>query len=318
MRIDPSQLAAQTTGGLSSLPLSDAAGLRQFGAFVQTLEPGASTGERHWHTAEDEFLFVLDGTATLQDEGHDTNLAPGDAACFRHGEPKGHAMVNRSTKPCRWVMVGARVQGDICHYVNSGRRKVNGVLDWYMQAQSGQRLNGGPLPAHLCNLLPPWGQPYDGTPNPRVIHQSAEPIQQEKGDFHPILGGGLGDYAYQLLSDPGGLTQFGAFVEILPPGSKSGFRHWHADEDEMIVMLDGDVVLSEQDETHLSVGDVACWPAGRAVGHCLHNRFNIPARYLVVGTRRGQDVIHYPDHDLVCHKAGKARAWFHADGRPRG
>ena len=46
---------------------------------------------------------------------------------------------------------------------------------------------------------------------------------------HPITGGGLGPYRYQLLSDPGGLTQFGAFIEELPPGSYSGQRHWHED-----------------------------------------------------------------------------------------
>ena len=134
---------------------------------------------------------------------------------------------------------------------------------------------------------------------------------------HPVLGGGLGDYACQLLSDPGGLTQFGAFVEILPPGSRSSFRHWHETEDEMVMMLSGEVVLVENVETPLRPGDVVCWPAGQAVGHCLHNRSTGAARYLVIGTRRDRDRVHYPDHDLIAEKRGTGRAWFHADGRVR-
>lgn len=144
-----------------------------------------------------------------------------------------------------------------------------------------------------------------------------QPVQETRGSRHPVLGGGLGDYAFQLLSDPGGLTQFGAFVEILPPGAQSSFRHWHEAEDEMVLMLAGEVVLVEADETLLRAGDVACWPAGLAIGHCLHNRSAVEARYLVVGSRRVQDVIHYPDHDLIAQKDGAARAWFHLDGRPR-
>lgn len=146
---------------------------------------------------------------------------------------------------------------------------------------------------------------------------ATQPVEQTQGHAHPVLGGGLGDYAYQLLSDPGGLTQFGTFIEILPPGARSSFRHWHESEDEMVVMLEGEVVLIEDSETHLRAGDVACWPAGLAIGHTLHNRSDADARYLVIGTRGARDVIHYPDHDLVTHKNGPVRAYLHSDGRPR-
>ncbi|MFA9231736.1 MAG: hypothetical protein RIR95_1452 [Pseudomonadota bacterium] len=134
---------------------------------------------------------------------------------------------------------------------------------------------------------------------------------------HPLLGGGLGPYDYQLLSDPGGLTQFGAFIETLPPGSRSGFRHWHETEDEMIYVLQGEVTLIEGDETILRPGDCAAWPAGQPIGHCLENRSTAAARYLVIGTRNTNDIFHYPDHDLITHKMGTARHYTHADGTPR-
>lgn len=142
------------------------------------------------------------------------------------------------------------------------------------------------------------------------------PMVQEPDTTHPILGGGVGPYAYQLLSDPGGLTQFGAFIEELPPGSTSGRRHWHEAEDEMVYILSGEVVLVEDHETVLRPGDTACWPAGAPIGHRLDNRSPAPARYLVIGTRLPRDIIHYTDHDLITHKDGPARRYLHRDGTP--
>jgi uncharacterized cupin superfamily protein len=134
---------------------------------------------------------------------------------------------------------------------------------------------------------------------------------------HPVLGGGLGPYAHRIIGDPGGLTQFGAHLETLPPGSRSSFRHWHEGEDEMVYVLSGEVVLVEDVETTLRAGDAAAWPAGHPVGHQLENRSALPATYLVVGSRHHRDIIHYPDHDLITVKDGTARRYLHADGRPR-
>lgn len=143
------------------------------------------------------------------------------------------------------------------------------------------------------------------------------PDWQDETDYvHPVIGQHPGPYRYQLMSDPGGLTQFGAFLEELPPGSSSGHRHWHEAEDEMILMLAGEVVLVEDAETVLRPGDAAAWPAGLGVGHRLDNRSDAPARYLVIGTRGQRDRIHYTDHDLVTEKDGAARRYLHRDGTP--
>ena len=138
----------------------------------------------------------------------------------------------------------------------------------------------------------------------------------EENPSHPILGPGPGPYRAQLLSDPGEITQFGCFIEELPPGSRSGHRHWHEAEDEMVLMLAGEVVLVEDSETPLRAGDVACWPAGHPVGHRLDNRGAEPARYLVIGARLDRDRIHYTDHDLITEKDGAARRYLHRDGTP--
>jgi len=67
-----------------------------------------------------------------------------------------------------------------------------------------------------------------------VIRPGDAPIEQPDAP-HPVLG----SYTAHLLSDAGGLTQFGAFTETLPPGSRSSLRHWHVTEDEFIYMLSG-------------------------------------------------------------------------------
>lgn len=133
--------------------------------------------------------------------------------------------------------------------------------------------------------------------------------------LHPVLGVPLGAYAHRILGDAGGLLQFGVHIESLPPGSMSSLRHWHETEDEFVLMLSGEVILHDNSgETRLVAGDAAAWPAGVPNGHCLENRAAADATYLTVGTRNRADIVHYPDHDRVCHKVGATRRWTRGDG----
>ncbi len=118
------------------------------------------------------------------------------------------------------------------------------------------------------------------------------------------------------ISEPGGLTQFGANIEILQPGSRSSLKHWHAAEDEMVYVLEGEVTLIEGDvETLLRLGDAATFGAGVAVGHYLHNRSASPTRCLIVGTRAPIYTISYPDHDRVCQRDRSLPDDIWTDGR---
>jgi len=138
-------------------------------------------------------------------------------------------------------------------------------------------------------------------------------VKRDSGD------GVCGPFEALLFSDTGGLTQFGAFVEILPPGSRSSVKHWHAQEDEMVFVLAGTVTLIEGDgNTTLSAGDAATFKAGHAVGHCLENRSDAPVRYLVIGTRAAHDTVTYPDHARVLQfdRVKERRTWTDPDGRP--
>lgn len=133
-----------------------------------------------------------------------------------------------------------------------------------------------------------------------VIRCEDAPLEEGKGDG---LNAELGPYSARLLSDAGGLTQFGAFTETLPPGSFSSHKHWHEQEDEFVYVLSGRVTLNEGDTlTEMRAGDAATFKAGVAVGHRLENRSDQPATYLVMGTRSPGDVVHYADKDLLLTK----------------
>ncbi len=96
--------------------LGDALGLRNFGVNLITLRPGAGSSQRHWHSHEDEFVYILDGSLSLVTEAGETVLGPGMAAGFPAGVADGHCLVNRSDKPARFLVVGDRSASDECHY----------------------------------------------------------------------------------------------------------------------------------------------------------------------------------------------------------
>lgn len=80
------------------------------------------------------------------------------------------------------------------------------------------------------------------------------------------------------LSDAGGLTEFGAHVQRLQPGSRSSDRHWHEQGDEFLYVISGEATVVEEDGAHLlRPGDAACWPAGVANAHQVVNRSDAPA-----------------------------------------
>ena len=105
--------------------------------------------------------------------------------------------------------------------------------------------------------------------------------------------------AKQALGDLGGLTQFGVNLTRLAPGAASAHKHWHKNEDELVYMLEGEVVLVEDDgEAVLKPGDVATFKAGVENGHMIVNRSDADAVFLEVGTRAAEEVSSYTDPEV--------------------
>jgi uncharacterized cupin superfamily protein len=95
-----------------NLPLGDAAGLTQFGVNLTRLPPGAWSSQRHWHTHEDEFVYVLQGEVWLVTDAGEQLLRPGDCAGFKAGVRDGHHLQNRSAQDALVLTVGTRDDAD--------------------------------------------------------------------------------------------------------------------------------------------------------------------------------------------------------------
>ena len=92
--------------------LGDAAGLTQFGVNLLRLPAGQWSSQRHWHTAEDEFVWVLEGEVILVTDTGEVVMRAGDCAGFKAGEPDAHHFQNRSDREAVLLEVGSRRPGE--------------------------------------------------------------------------------------------------------------------------------------------------------------------------------------------------------------
>jgi uncharacterized cupin superfamily protein len=93
--------------------LARSAGLTAFGVRLSRVAPGGWSSQRHWHSDEDEFVYVLEGELTLVEDGGETVLRAGDCAAFPKGSGDGHHMINRSDTTAVYLEVGARSPADV-------------------------------------------------------------------------------------------------------------------------------------------------------------------------------------------------------------
>src|SRR5512143_2895366 len=92
--------------------LGDSFGLTKFGVNLVTLAPGGQSALRHWHTLEDEFVYILAGEVVLISEGGEQILGAGMCAGYPAGKRDAHHFVNRSNAPAQYLEIGNRIEGD--------------------------------------------------------------------------------------------------------------------------------------------------------------------------------------------------------------
>ncbi|MCB1417927.1 MAG: cupin domain-containing protein [Notoacmeibacter sp.] len=110
----PAEFAARVAGREKRV-LGNPFGLTNFGVNCTTLKPGAESALMHRHKTQDEFVFILEGTATLVTDRGEAELTPGMCAGF----PKGglaHQLVNRTGANVVYLEIGDRSPGDVGSY----------------------------------------------------------------------------------------------------------------------------------------------------------------------------------------------------------
>jgi uncharacterized cupin superfamily protein len=106
----------QVVAGRSRKRLGNAVGLDQFGVNLTTLKPGAWSSQRHWHVAEDELIYMLEGEVVLCEDAGETVLKPGDAAGWKANSPNGHCLINRGTRDAVYLEIGTRAKRERASY----------------------------------------------------------------------------------------------------------------------------------------------------------------------------------------------------------
>ena len=97
-------------------PLGDAFGLTKIGINHTVLPPGKESSMRHWHSHEDEFIFVLSGEVVLRTDAGEQTLTAGMCAGFPLGSGDGHQLVNRGQEPAVYLEVSNRDAQDCAFY----------------------------------------------------------------------------------------------------------------------------------------------------------------------------------------------------------
>jgi uncharacterized cupin superfamily protein len=116
--------------------LGNVFGLTQFGVNLTTLAPGAQSALRHYHTHEDELVYVLAGELVLITDQGEQTVGPGMVVGFPGGSTDAHHLVNRSSSPAQYLEIGSRMAADNAHYpdddliwIQDGDSKVPGRKD---------------------------------------------------------------------------------------------------------------------------------------------------------------------------------------------
>jgi len=129
----------EAVDGRSWRALGDAVGLTQFGVNLVELAPGSWSSQRHWHTHEDELIYVLDGELVLITDEGEQRMTAGSAAGFPAAKENGHHLANRGDKPTRFLAIGGRSRADSCYYPDIDLIERQDASGYYYTHKDGTR-----------------------------------------------------------------------------------------------------------------------------------------------------------------------------------
>lgn len=101
--------------------LSDSAGGSAIATHMKELDAGKQSTPLHFHTAEEEHLFIVEGEVTLLQGDEYIHMIAGDYVCFLPGDDRGHALLNHTDAICRYLMIGQRDHRDSVVYPKEGQ-----------------------------------------------------------------------------------------------------------------------------------------------------------------------------------------------------
>lgn len=277
------------------------------GVALEELAPGKQSAPFHYHFAEEEHVYLLEGTLTVR-LGPDTHeMKPGGYVCFPAGQRAGHCLINNSAALCRYVIVGERISNEVAVYPDSNKvlvRQLGRLFDLgtnvgYWDGEN-TGLPAGTAPSHIVE------KPVTTPDKPKPPISSADVAWTEEGPGRGTRFGGRSRHL--TYAAVGADYHVGMLIESPAPGRRLWPRHYHMVEEEQVLVLDGEVTLLLGDQEHrMTAGDYVCFPAGQKTGHSFLNSGAGPCSYLVIGERSPHDVCVYPDSNKLAVNALRVR-----------
>jgi len=123
--------------------IAQAGRLPKMGVNIVTLMPGTTSSQRHWHEIEDEFLYMLEGEATVIENDGEHIIGPGDMCCWPGGVANAHHLKNHSDQPVRYLIIGSGAPFDRVHYPDEGQLLHNAPPRWWVEDAVGNIVREG-------------------------------------------------------------------------------------------------------------------------------------------------------------------------------
>ncbi len=129
---------ASLMAGREKRPIGDIFGLTNFGVNLTRLPPNAVSALRHWHSKQDELIYILSGHPTLITDDGETELSPGMCSGFRAASGNGHVLVNRTLDDVLYLEIGDRTTGDTVTYPDDDLQAALVEGKWQFQHKDGR------------------------------------------------------------------------------------------------------------------------------------------------------------------------------------
>jgi uncharacterized cupin superfamily protein len=281
------------------------------GVAIEELPPGMQTAPAHYHIFEEEHVYMLEGMVTLRLGAERFTLRAGDYACFPAGQMAGHCLINESKAPARYVIIGENNPNEVVVYTDTNKVLVRALgnralfdmaaLRTYWEGEN-TGLPAGQLPpgeASLDKITAAAAQ----QPKPPVFAADIDWFDQEGP---PGFNGRGKHFTHKAVGDR---YRVGVMIESPHPGQRLAPRHYHMEEEEQALILEGEItLLLDGGESHkMHPGDFVCFPAGLKTGHSFMNSGQGPASYLMIGEHKATDVCVYPDSNKLAVNALRVR-----------
>jgi uncharacterized cupin superfamily protein len=276
------------------------AGCGRLGVSLWEVEPG-SQGILHYHFANEELLAVIRGRPTLRTPAGSRELMEGEVAAFPRGPHGAHAIGNHGDETARVLFFSEMRGPEVIVYPEDG---MLGSMEGMSSPERGGMATWtrfqGAVEHHEAEHPDPARAPAAEPAAASILDPEFETIEEPAG----YLGRGT------QVGKTAGSRRLGASLYEVPPANSVCPYHWHAANEELLIVLSGTPTLrTPAGEHELAEGEVVAFPIGEQGAHKVTNHADAPIRVLIVSEMNEPEVAVYPD-------SGKVMARQQAPGSP--